>query len=177
MSASTHTPASLQKLLGTARAVAPAATIAVAALALLPAAASATPSPLAFNGTITVDTQPTGPGPAGGITNTGTWTASGLVTEQFAVSEKTFFGGGNSSTLHYVGTLTGAAGTITIQVQARFVAFAAPYEYVRGGWAITSGTGAYANLHGTGDYAATLNIFTTPVTESLTGFGQYDSGS
>lgn len=142
---------------------------------LLPAAASAaTGAPVTFNGTIAVSSEPCGGGPPSCITNTGSWTASGAVTGSFAVSEQTWFGGGNSLTVHYVGTLTpltGASGTITIDVQAKFTGFSAPYEEVRGVWVITSGTGAYAGLHGTGDYTATVNVSTQPkiVTESLTG--------
>lgn len=142
-------------------------------VALAPAAASAaTGAPVAFNGTVAVSSEPFGPGVQ--ITNTGSWTASGAVTGSFAVSELTWFGGGNSPAIHYVGTLsplTGADGTITVDVQARFTGFSAPYADVTGVWVITSGTGAYAGLHGTGDYTATVNHSTQPiiVTESLTG--------
>jgi hypothetical protein len=134
---------------------------------LLPAAASAAPgAPVTFDGTVTVSAEP--PGPGGQITNTGAWTASGAVTGSFAVSELTWFGGG---TVHDVSTLTGVNGVITVDVQARFVGFSAPYVDVKGVWVITSGTGAYAGLHGTGDYTATVNQSTQPkiVTESLTG--------
>lgn len=146
------------------------ATLALAALTLtlLPATAPAAPASVAFTGTVTVSHEPTGFGAQRGIINTGTWTASGVVTDSFAVTEQTWFGSG---TIHYVGTLTGSAGTITIAVQAKFVGFVAPFEQVKGNWTITSGTGAYTNLHGTGDYAATVNTSTQPpiVTETLTG--------
>ena len=145
---------------------------------LLPAAASAaTGAPVTFDGTVAVSSEPSsGSGAQGGITNTGAWTATGAVTGSFAVSEQTWFGGG---TVHYVGTLSGANGTITVDVQARFVGFNAPFEDVKGVWVITSGTGAYAGLHGTGDYAATVNVSTQPkiVTESLTGAAEYASGN
>ena len=127
---------------------------------------------VAFDGTVTVSSEPTGSGGHGSITNTGTWTASGAVTGSFAVSELTWFGG---NTVHDVFTLAGGAGTITIDVHATFVGFAAAYEYVKGSWTVTAGTGAYANLHGQGDYAATVDKSTRRfiVTESLTGFGNY----
>jgi hypothetical protein len=138
-------------------------------LVLLPAAASAAPgAPVTFDGAVAVSSEPSGPGAEGAITNTGSWTASGAVTGSFAVSELTWFGAG---TVHDVSTLTGANGTITVDVQARFVGFSAPFVDVKGVWVITSGTGAYAGLHGTGDYTATVNQSTQPkiVTESLTG--------
>lgn len=144
---------------------------------LLPTAASAAPgAPVMFDGTVAVSSEPSGSGAQGGITNTGAWTASGAVTGSFAVSEQTWFGGG---TIHDVSTLSGANGTIAVDVQARFVGFNAPYEDVKGVWVITSGTGAYASLHGTGDYTATVNVSTQPkiVTESLTGAAEYASGN
>src|SRR6516162_10266069 len=68
---------------------------------------------VAFDGTVTVSSEPTGSGGHGSITNTGTWTASGAVTGSFAVSELMWFGG---NTVHDVFTLAGGAGTITIDV-------------------------------------------------------------
>ena len=138
----------------------------------LPAAASAAPSaPVTFTGTITVSAEPTGNGANGGITNTGSWTASGAVTGSFAISEPTTFGG---AAIHYDGTLTGSYGTITIRVNARFVAADASHVYVSGVWSILSGTGAYANLAGQGDYSGTIDRTVTPkvVTESLTGYAE-----
>lgn len=136
----------------------------------LPTVASAAPSaPVTFTGTITVSGEPTGNGANGGITNTGSWTASGAVTGSFAVSEPTTFGG---AALHYDGTLTGSQGTLTIRVNARFVGADATHVYVSGVWSILSGTGAYANLAGNGDYSGTIDRTVTPkvVTESLTGY-------
>jgi len=149
------------------------------AMPLVPASASASPSVQGFSGSVAVSGEPTGPGPDGGITNSGTWAASGLIAGPFAVVERTWFGGGNSSTLHYDGTLTGSAGTISIQVEARFVGYTAPYVHVDGVWTITAGTGAYTNLHGTGAYTATLDTSTTPktITESLTGSADLAPGS
>lgn len=143
--------------------------LAALSLALAPAAAVAAPAPnVAFTGTITVSGEPAG---SHYIINTGTWTASGFVSGTFAVSEKTWFGGG---TVHDVSTLTGAAGTITVDVQGRFVSFTAASARVQGVWAITGGTGAYASLSGTGDYDGTVNRSVRPdiVTESLTGVAE-----
>jgi hypothetical protein len=142
----------------------------------LPISAGATPSAVAFNGMVTVTSQPCVSGPAGCIVNPGTWTASGAVTGSFAVSEKTWFGNG---TVHDVSTVTGSDGTITIEVDARFVAFTASSSTVRGDWTITSGTGSYANLHANGTYAATVDSSAQPelVSESLTGSADYDSRS
>ncbi|HEX9041718.1 MAG TPA: hypothetical protein VF838_11920 [Trebonia sp.] len=137
--------------------------------ALLPATAVAAPVPnVAFTGTITV---PVEPGGSHYITNTGTWTASGFVSGTFDVSEKTWFGSG---TVHDVSTLTAAGGTITVDVQGRFVSFTAVSAHVQGVWAITGGTGAYANLSGNGDYDATIDRSVQPriVTESLTGVAE-----
>ena len=143
--------------------------LAALSLALLPAAAVAAPAAnVAFTGTITVSGEPGG---SHYITNTGTWTASGFVSGTFDVSEKTWFGSG---TVHDVSTLTGPGGTITVDVQGRFVSFIAGSAHVQGVWAITGGTGAYASLSGNGDYDAIVNESVRPsiVTESLTGVAE-----
>ena len=149
-----------------------AASVAALGFALLPAAAVAAPVPnVAFTGTVTVSGEPSG---SHYIINTGTWTASGFVSGIFDVSEKTWFGGGPGGTVHDVSTLTGAAGTITVDVQGRFVSFTAASAHVQGVWAITGGTGAYASLSGNGDFDATVNRSVRPdiVTESLTGVAE-----
>ena len=149
--------------------------LAIAALsaALLPATASAAPAPLGFNGMITVTGEPSGLGSDRGITNFGTWTATGALSGLFNLSEQTWFGAG---TLHCVDTLTpvsGDAGTITVAVNARFVASTAQSAYVAGAWTITSGTGVYGSVTGNGDYSGIIDRTAQPriVTETLSGHG------
>ena len=124
-----------------------AAAVAVAGLAVLPAGGLAAQPALGFNGSIS-GTQP-------GI-NTGTYTASGVVSGSFAVSESFRFGGGRSAPLHTVDTLTGSNGTITIDQQLKFIGSSGSCSFFGGVWMITGGTGAYASVHGTGDAAGTV---------------------
>ena len=148
-------------------------TIAALTAALLPATASAAPAPLGFNGMITVSVENSGLGSDRGITNLGTWTATGGLSGSFNVSEQTWFGAGSVHCVDTLTPVTGDAGTITVAVNAQFVAFTPQYAYIKGAWTITSGTGAYANLTGNGDYSGVLDHAVQPrtVTETLTGHG------
>lgn len=113
----------------------------VASLALVAAAPSAAtaPEPVRFelNGLIT-----------GPNSIQGSFVASGAVNDSGAWNETFRFSG---ETVHIVKTLTGAAGTITIRVEAVAVPTSPTMLTFRGGnWIVVSGTGAYADLRAVG---------------------------
>lgn len=146
---------------------------ALTASALLPATAQAAPAPLGFSGQATDTAELSGLGFDHAFTNLGTWTATGALSGSFNVSEQTWLSG---FSVHCVDTLTpvtGEAGAITVGVNAKFVGSTTQYGYFSGTWTITSGTGAYANLTGNGEYTGVIDRFAQPrtITETLTGHG------
>lgn len=122
-------------------------------------AAATLPQPVTFNSQIVV-------GPF-----TGTWSATGVVTDSGTLIEPyvNFVGNGE---LHIERVLTGSNGTITIRIQSKVTSVGGGTITFAGHWVIVSGTGSYANLHGQGDRTATLTAGI--VTEKLTGEAQFD---
>ena len=115
-----------------------AASIVAASLAV-PMAAAASSIP----GSVTIHTL---------RTDTDTWSATGAFTDAGTFVDSTEFFGGSSSTFHARRTFTGEDGTFTTVGNVRILPSSDPNVgfYVVGRWALTSGTGAYATMHGQG---------------------------
>jgi hypothetical protein len=124
-----------------------------------PPAAATLPQPVTFSSQIVV-------GPF-----TGTWSATGVVTDSGTLAEPyvNFVGNGE---LHIERVLTGSNGTITIRIQSKVTSAGGGIITFAGHWVIVAGTGSYASLHGQGDRTATLTAGI--VTETLTGEAQFD---
>jgi hypothetical protein len=83
--------------------------------------------------------------------NADTWSATGAITDSGTFVDPTAFFGG-PATFHAHRTFTGNDGTFNVTGNVRILPSSDPDVgfYVVGRWAITSGTGAYANAHGGG---------------------------
>jgi hypothetical protein len=135
--------------------------LSAATLALAPA------SPATSGQAVTINSQiQTGP-------FTGTWTATGAIADSGALIEPNVNFVGNGQ-LHIVRVFTGAQGTITIRIESTLNSVVGDTGTFTGHWVVVSGTGAYANLHGQGLRAATIDVNTGIVTETLTGEGHFD---
>jgi hypothetical protein len=102
--------------------------------------------------TIAMNGHLTGPSSAEGVyTVTGAVADSGTYTETFRFAGKT---------IHSVKTLTGVAGTATLEIRA-VVVFLTPttVTFKAGNWRLASGTGVYAELHAGGTPALTPDSF------------------
>ncbi len=139
----------------------------VCGLLALPAPALATPPEQL---TIHADMWMTGEDSAAG-----TFAISGLFSDLGDASEVYFMAG---RTTHGVKTLVGEGGTITILYQARVTWTSQTTGEAIGKWVIVSGTGAYENLHGTGDTYAALDVFPEPgnpqIEADYTGMAHFD---
>ena len=107
---------------------------------------------------------------------TGTWSASGGISDSGALAESTNFrvgvGAGGFGQVHEVRVMTGSMGTITL-VEDNSLTLEPDGTIVgTGHWAVTAGTGAYAALHGQGTDAGVA--VKGVVTETLTGSVHFD---
>jgi hypothetical protein len=169
--------------------VLPLAVAVAAVMALLPGAAVAgTPAPVTFGNSVHVVSFTPGPGcfavfqgPGLGcpieVLSEGTGAASGAVHGSFTIVENGQLQVG--PTINLTEVLTGEGGTITIGVEARFVGGTATTETVQGYWTLVTGSGSYADLHGTGTYDATVSFAANPhtISETLTGSAAFGAGS
>jgi hypothetical protein len=99
-------------------------------------------------------------------TQAGTWVGAGAISDAgSATASFTLVPKGRSAVLKGTHTLTGSAGTITIETTGRFSPYP-PEEraMVEGTWRIVDGTGAYARLRGHGRVFATGDFTTGEVT-------------
>ena len=93
-------------------------------------------------------------------TTNGTFTASGAVSDNGTETGGGWFAGlghlktGEPSSLHASMTLAGANGTVTLDLVGAFGHLPAAVASGDGRWVIIAGTGAYADLHGRGSWAA-----------------------
>jgi hypothetical protein len=151
---------------------------------MLPAAATATtPTAITFSNARQVVSVTPGPGNQFQTVSTGMSVASGAITGSFTLVDQAAVAQHNSpnnthfGTIHINSLLTGANGTISINIQGQFVS-ANPdgTETVQGHWTIAGGTGSYANLHGTGTDDTTIDPTTETITDTLTGFAFYPAG-
>src|SRR5215471_8326074 len=103
---------------------------------------------------------------------TGTWSASGGISDSGTLAETTVFVVGNGQ-LHIVREVTGSQGTFTLRIDSTAVAVEPDGSIdFTGYWVVIAGTGAYADLHGQGTRSA---VYTNGiVTETLTGSVHFD---
>jgi hypothetical protein len=101
----------------------------------------------------------------------GEFTASGAISDAVGVRDEFRIA---DRTLHIVRTLTSEQGAITMRIEARFVVVTPISETVEGRWAIVGGTGAYSRLRGAGSFAATVDLGTHTVSETLIGVAHLD---
>jgi len=105
-------------------------------------------------------------------TFTGTWTASGGISDSGTLAEPSVHVVGNGQ-LHIVRHVTGALGTFTLRIDSTITGQEPDGATdFTGYWVVIAGTGAYANLHGQGTRAAVAR--NGVVTETLTGDVHYD---
>jgi len=103
---------------------------------------------------------------------TGTWSASGGISDSGTLAETTVFVVGNGQ-LHIVREVTGSQGTFTLRIDSTAVAVEPDGSIdFTGYWVVIAGTGAYADLHGQGTRSAVAR--NGVVTETLTGSVHYD---
>jgi hypothetical protein len=106
--------------------------------ALIASPASAT-SPQA----VTIDVNR---GPAGDF-----WSAAGAFNDSGTMADTPAPGSTRTGTYHVVRTWVGSDGTWNARADVKIIATGDPGVFdVVGTWAVTSGTGGYARLHGTG---------------------------
>jgi hypothetical protein len=117
---------------------------AVLAAAASPAATAATPT------AVTIDTMVS--------SGTSTWAASGAISDSGTYNDDTALFAGKSQTYHVFRTFTGAHGTFSVRADVQLTPTANPGVFtVTGRWAVISGTGAYAGLHGAGTINETFD--------------------
>jgi hypothetical protein len=122
-----------------------------------PAAAS-TPVPVTFHDTLTI-------GPF-----TGTWSASGGISDSGTLTEPTNFRVDDQ--VHIVRVDTGSKGTITLVIHVSLTVEPDGTVVGIGPWAVIAGTGAYADLHGQGTGHSV--VVKGVVTDTLTGSVHFD---
>jgi len=96
---------------------------------------------------------------------TGTWTASGGISDSGTLVQPVDFRVGQGRVVHLMRVMTGSKGTITL-VEDNLIGTPV------GHWAVIAGTGAYAELHGDGTSSGV--VVNGVVTDTLTGTVHYD---
>ena len=139
------------------------AVLSAASLALAPPSSASTSQAVTITSQIDLNTDPP----------TGTWTATGAITDSGTLTESVPIFVGNGQ-LHIERVLTGQHGTITVRIQSTVTGVVDDTATFTGYWVVVSGTGAYADLHGHGLRTATVDLNTAIVTETLTGDVHFD---
>ena len=107
---------------------------------------------------------------------TGTWSASGGISDSGTLTEPTNFrvgvGAGGFGQVHFVRVMTGSLGTITVVEDVALTLEPDGTIQGTGQWAVTAGTGAYADLHGQG--TSTAVVVKGVVTATETGSVHFD---
>ena len=107
---------------------------------------------------------------------TGTWSASGGINDSGTLTEPTNFrvgvGAGGFGQVHAVRVMTGSLGTITVVEDDSLTLEPDGTIAATGHWAVTAGTGAYADLHGQGTSSAV--VVRGVVTATETGSVHFD---
>jgi hypothetical protein len=96
---------------------------------------------------------------------TGTWSASGGISDSGTLVQPVDFRVGQGRVVHLMRVMTGSKGTITL-VEDNLIGTPV------GQWAIIAGTGAYAQLHGDGTSSGV--VVNGVVTDTLTGTVHFD---
>jgi hypothetical protein len=147
------------------RVVFPVAAVVVAVmLAASPATVQAAPIPV----TIILDNHFTATGTEGPFTATG-----GLNTSGFNVMDVRPT---KSGTLHCRTVLTDANGSFTLGLECRMIPTGPTTAGGPGHWVVLSGTGAYANLHGTGSLTMDIDFVAGTAVETMDGEIFFDNG-
>ena len=106
---------------------------------------------------------------------TGTWSASGGISDSGTLVEPSVKFAGNPGVIHIVREVTGSQGTFTLRIDSPVVAVEPNGNLdFTGTWVVIAGTGAYADLHGQGTRTAVGDLTNGVVTETLTGSVHYD---
>jgi hypothetical protein len=126
----------------------------IQAATIAPAATAPTPRPVTFD----LHGHLTGPS-----TIAGDWQAFGALNDSGTYTETFRFAGGSPSmprTVHTAKALVGADGTLQLRAEAVVVWQSPTLATFNGGnWRITSGSGAYADLHAGGTPGVTPETF------------------
>jgi hypothetical protein len=129
-----------------------------AALVAAPAASASSPEAVRLEVSVILA------GNLSASTTVGTFSASGAITDAGTEHGAGRFAGeghlrtGEPNSLHSTMTLVGADGTITIDLVGLFGRLPAPLASGDGRWVVQEGTGAYAELHARGSWAATADF-------------------
>jgi hypothetical protein len=88
------------------------------------------------------------------------WSATGAITDSGRFVDPVEFFAGSSSSFHATRIYQGSQGTFTVQAAVLIQPSSDPEVgfVVTGRWAVISGTGAYADLHGTGGIHEELDL-------------------
>ena len=139
------------------------ATACVGVAAIAPAAGLATPpDPVVID----LDLHFTSP-----TTTAGTFASTGAVDAAGTASQTLRF---SDSTVHGVQTMTSPEGTITIRFQSINTATGPATFDTAGRWVIVGGTGAYADLHGTGSGSGEVDLAAGTLVLTYTGSAHID---
>ncbi|MFL5957099.1 MAG: hypothetical protein ACJ756_06585 [Solirubrobacterales bacterium] len=131
----------------------------VAALCTAAQTAAATPPQ-----DITITATFNGAGDLSAGTTTGTFQATGGITDGGALAGDYRFAGlghlktGTPNSIHSDQTLTGANGTISLSIEGLYGPFVNGVTRGAGHWVIVGGTGSYERLHGKGSWTATADF-------------------
>ena len=131
-----------------------------AAALVLAAVATAAPTVAATPGAVSIEVNLVLSGNLQASTTLGTFSASGAIVDAGTEAGAGRFSGlghlktGEPNSIHSTMTLAGGQGTITLDLVGQFGQLPAPLAWGTGRWVITDGTGAYADLHGRGSWAA-----------------------
>lgn len=139
------------------------ATACAGVAAIAPAAGLATPPEPVV---IALDLHFTSP-----TTTVGTFTSTGAIADAGAASQTLRFA---DSTVHGVQTMTSPEGTITIRFQSINTATGPATFDTAGRWVIVGGTGAYADLHGTGSGSGEVDLAAGTLVLTYTGSAHID---
>jgi hypothetical protein len=132
----------------------------LAAALVLAAVAAAAPTAAATPGAVSIEVNLVLSGNLQASTTLGTFSASGAIVDAGTEAGAGRFSGlghlktGEPNSIHSTVTLAGVQGTITLDLVGQFGQLPAPLAWGTGRWVITDGTGAYADLHGRGSWAA-----------------------
>jgi hypothetical protein len=103
---------------------------------------------------------------------TGTWSASGGISDSGTLVQPVDFRVGQGRQVHLVRVMTGSKGTITLVEDNSLTVEPDGTIVGTGYWAIIAGTGAYVDLHGQGPDQGV--VVKGVVTDTLTGSVHYD---
>jgi hypothetical protein len=103
------------------------------------------------------------------------WSASGAFADSGTLADNPRHPPTRTGTYHVVRTYSGSNGTFEVRADVKILPTATPGVFeVTGYWTIISGTGGYANLHGTGTLTETFDANAGTVTGTWEGSVHFD---